>query len=228
MSERARAGAATLTAYQRWEMASFDPKPPPPPVEDNGEAAAAALALELQRVRDAAHAEGMASGHAEGLAIGQRAGYDTGYAEAMEIGRAEMRAEAVKLATLAASFSEALLGARDGLADELAQLALDIAQQVVRQHVQLDPGTVLAAARETLAAEPALAGAPQLVVSPADLPVIEAYLQEELDALGWSVRTDPAIERGGCRAQAASGEIDATLPTRWERVAAALGHTSEW
>ncbi|MDN7923439.1 flagellar assembly protein FliH [Burkholderia gladioli] len=227
MSERAR-GAASMTAYQRWEMASFDPKPPAPAVGDDGEAAAAALAAELQRVRDAAHAEGMASGQAEGHALGYRAGHDSGYAEGLETGRAEMRVEAGHFAALARSFDEALHGARDTLADQLAQLALDIAQQVVRQHVQLDPGTVLAAAREALAAEPALAGAPQLVVSPADLPVVEAYLQEELDALGWSVRTDPAIERGGCRAQAASGEVDATLPTRWERVAAALGRSSEW
>ncbi|RAC09029.1 flagellar assembly protein FliH, partial [Burkholderia multivorans] len=26
------ASARTLTAYQRWEMASFDPPPPPPPI----------------------------------------------------------------------------------------------------------------------------------------------------------------------------------------------------
>ncbi len=227
MSDRSRRGAASLTAYQRWEMASFDPKPPPPP-EDDSEAVAAALALELQRVRDAAHAEGMASGHVQGQALGYQAGQEAGYAAGLEAGRAEMRAEAERFAAFASAFDEALRSARDMLADDLAQLALDLAQQVVRQHVQLDPGTVLAAAREALAAEPALSGAPQLIVGPADLPVVEAYLQEELDARGWTVRVDPSVERGGCRAQAASGEIDATLPTRWERVAAALGHSSEW
>jgi flagellar assembly protein FliH len=226
MSERARSGA-TLTAYQRWEMASFDPKPPVPP-KDNSEAAAAALAAELQRVRDAAQAEGLASGQAEGYAHGYHAGQEAGYAAGIEAGRAEMRIEAEHFAVLARAFGEALQGARDALADDLAQLALDLAQQVLRQHVQLDPSTVLAAAREALAAEPALTGAPQLIVGTADLPVVEAYLQEELDARGWTVRVDPAIERGGCRAQAGSGEIDATLPTRWERVAAALGHSSEW
>ena len=76
--------------------------------------------------------------------------------------------------------------------------------------------------------EPALVGSPQLVVSPADLPVVEAYLQEELKARGWTVRTDPAIERGGCRAQAATGEVDATVGSRWERVAAALGKVRTW
>ncbi|MFW2474822.1 flagellar assembly protein FliH, partial [Burkholderia pseudomallei] len=46
MSDRASASDKPVTAYQRWEMASFDPPPPPPP--DDGGAAAAALAAELQ------------------------------------------------------------------------------------------------------------------------------------------------------------------------------------
>ena len=65
MSDPASDRTATLTAYQRWEMASFDPPPPPPP-PDQTAAAATALAEELQRVRDAAHAEGMSAGHVEG------------------------------------------------------------------------------------------------------------------------------------------------------------------
>ncbi len=91
-----------------------------------------------------------------------------------------------------------------------------------------DPAALIACAREVLAAEPALAGAPHLVVNPADLAVVEAYLKDELESNGWHVRTDPAIERGGCRAQAATGEIDATIGTRWQRVAAALGKVSTW
>ncbi|MGU7783416.1 flagellar assembly protein FliH [Burkholderia sp. PU8-34] len=227
MSDPARDRTGDMTAYQRWEMASFDPPPPPPPPDDAA-AAAAALAAELQRVRDAAHAEGLSAGHVEGQAHGYQAGHEQGYQQGFEAGQAEARAQAAQLAALAASFREALAAAEHDLASELAQLALDIAQQVVRQHVKHDPAALVAAVRDVLAAEPALSGAPTLAVHPADLPVVEAYLQEELDGLGWSVRTDAAIERGGCRAHAATGEVDATLPTRWQRVAAAIGKVSAW
>ncbi|AOK60441.1 flagellar assembly protein FliH [Burkholderia ubonensis] len=227
MSDPASDRAANLTAYQRWEMASFDPPPPPPP-PDTAAAAAAALAEELQRVRDAAHAEGLSSGHVEGQALGYQAGYEQGHQQGFEAGQAEVREQAAQLAALAASFREALAAAEHDLAADVAQLALDIAQQVVRQHVKHDPAALVAAVRDVLAAEPALSGAPHLTVHPADLPVVEAYLQEELDALGWSVRTDATIERGGCRAHAATGEVDATLPTRWQRVAAAIGKVSAW
>lgn len=215
-------GSGGLSAYQRWEMASFDPTPPPEPGDEH------AFEAELQRLRDAAHAQGVASGHVAGQALGYQAGYEQGHTQGFEQGIAEAHAQAASLAALAQSFKTALDGAQADVSETLVALALDIAQQVVRQHVQHDPTALIAAAREVLAAEPALSGAPHLVVSPADLPVVEAYLLEELQARGWTLRTDPAVDRGGCRAHAATGEIDAGIATRWERVAAALGKVSTW
>ncbi|MGF6722656.1 flagellar assembly protein FliH [Paraburkholderia sp. GAS41] len=225
MSDQDPTRKGSLSAYQRWEMASFDPVPPAPPEEavDDG-----AFEAELQRLRDAAHAQGVASGHVAGQALGYQAGYDQGHAQGFAQGQAEAREEAARLAALAETFKAALDGAQHEISETLVALALDIAQQVVRQHVQHDPAALIAAAREVLAAEPALIGAPHLIVSPADLPVVEAYLMEELQARGWSVRTDPAVERGGCRAHAGTGEVDAGIDTRWERVAAALGKASTW
>jgi flagellar assembly protein FliH len=224
MSDAAEAARkARMSAYQRWEMASFDPVP-----IDNTAADQAALEKHLRHVRDEAHAQGLASGHVAGQAMGYKAGYDQGYKQGVEEGRRDARAEATRLAQMADTFKTALQAADAVVADALTALALDIAQQVVSQHLTLDPTAVLAVARSVIAAEPALAGAPYLTVNPADLPIVEAYLLEELQAAGWSVRTDPDIERGGCKAHAASGEIDATNVTRWERVAAALGRSQPW
>lgn len=222
MSDTRRAGKGPVSAYQRWEMASFDPPPPPDPVEENR------LAAELQRLRDEAHAQGLASGHVAGQALGYQAGLEQGHAQGFEKGRQDALAEAARLAGLAESFKAAIDGMQNELSETLVALALDIAQQVVRQHIAHDPAALVACAREVLTAEPALTGAPQLIVHPADLPVVEAYLKEQLEALGWSVRTDASIARGGCRALAGSGEIDASIGTRWERVAAALGKVSPW
>jgi flagellar assembly protein FliH len=226
MSDQETTRKVSLSAYQRWEMASFDPVPPAPPAEP--EVDEGAFEAELQRLRDAAHAQGVASGHVAGQALGYQAGYDQGHAQGFAQGQAEAREEAGRLAALAETFKAALEGAQHEISETLVALALDIAQQVVRQHVQHDPAALIAAAREVMAAEPTLIGAPHLIVSPADLPVVEAYLLEELQARGWSVRTDPAVERGGCRAQASTGEVDAGIDTRWERVAAALGKVSTW
>ncbi|WGS49749.1 flagellar assembly protein FliH [Paraburkholderia sp. D15] len=225
MSNQNASAKDSLSAYQRWEMASFDPAPPAPPEPEVDDGA---FEAELERLRDAAHAQGIASGHVAGQALGYQAGYEQGHAQGFEQGQSEAREEAARLAALAETFKAALDGAQGTISETLVALALDIAQQVVRQHVQHDPTALIAAAREVLATEPTLIGAPALIVSPADLPVVEAYLMEELQTRGWTVRTDPAVERGGCRAQASTGEVDAGIDTRWERVAAALGKVSTW
>jgi flagellar assembly protein FliH len=223
MSDAASTDKARMTAYQRWEMASFDPVP-----TDRTAADQAALEKHLRRVRDEAHAQGLASGHVAGQALGYKAGYDQGYDKGINEGRRLAAQEAARLSSLADQFKTALQAADAVVAEALTALALDIAQQVVSQHLALDPTALLAVARTVIAAEPALSGAPYLTVNPADLPIVEAYLLEELQAAGWLVRTDPDIERGGCKAQAASGEIDATNVTRWERVAAALARSQPW
>ncbi|SMG38829.1 flagellar assembly protein FliH [Paraburkholderia susongensis] len=225
MSDQNATAKESLSAYQRWEMASFDPAPPASPEPEFDEHA---FEAELERLREAAHTQGVASGHVAGQALGYQAGYDQGHAQGFAQGQSEAREEAMRLAALAETFKAALDGAQHAISETLVALALDIAQQVVRQHVQHDPTALIAAAREVLAAEPALTGAPALIVSPADLPVVEAYLLEELQTRGWTVRTDASVERGGCRAQASTGEVDAGIDTRWQRVAAALGKASTW
>jgi flagellar assembly protein FliH len=215
---------ASLTAYQRWEMVSFDPPPP----QQEAPFDEAAFEAELQQLRDAAHAQGAASGHIAGQALGYQAGFEQGHAQGVEKGRAEAREEALRLVALAEAFKSALTGVEAHLAEELVELALDLAQQTVRHHVTHHPDALVDAAREVLATEPPLTGGPALIVNPADLPIVETYLQDDLQRRGWIVRTDAVVERGGCRAQAASGEVDATLKTRWERVAAALGKVKVW
>lgn len=201
-----------LSAFQRWEMASFDPPPPPPEVDP------------LEAVRASARAEAAQAGHAQG----QAAGYEAGFAAGMAAGAAQAREQAARLAALADAFTAATDHLSAGVADALAQAALDIARSVVRHAVQIDPTVLVGAVRELLDLEPPLVGAPVLLVNPADLPVVDAYLAGDLAAAGWSVRSEPHVERGGCRAKASSGEFDATLPTRWTRVASALGHSSHW
>ncbi|MNN38728.1 Flagellar assembly protein FliH [compost metagenome] len=57
---------------------------------------------------------------------------------------------------------------------------------------------------------------------------METHLAGELEAAGWTVRADATVARGGCIASAASGELDASLATRWSRVIKALGRNDPW
>ncbi|MEO5658911.1 MAG: FliH/SctL family protein, partial [Polaromonas sp.] len=116
----------------------------------------------------------------------------------------------------------ALLSAETSVADDLLALALAIAQQVLGQALTVEPQAILTVVRELLKAEPALTGAPQLLLHPDDAALVKEYLPDELKSAGWRLKADVQMTRGGCRVLATSGERDATLETRWERVAATL------
>lgn len=224
-AQRASLPKAQMTAWQRWEMADVQLPLAPATNETAPPAAADTLAslepkllideAELQRLRQQAREDGAVEGRLQGHADGWQAGYDAG----LEIARNE----ADSLRQLSQAMPAALRLAEKEVADGLLTLALDIARQVVRQALSTEPQLILAAVRELLQTEPALSGTPRLLLHADDLPLVRQYLAEDLQAAGWLLRADPAISRGGCRVQTNSGELDATMETRWQRVAAALG-----
>ena len=216
-----------MSAWQRWEMADVQQ----PAERFAAETAASSLTTEpmlaelepkllideaeLQRLRQEAQQAGASEGRQQGHAEGWQDGYAAGLAIA--------RNEADSLRALSLAMPSALRLAEKELADDLLTLALDIARQVVRQALTVEPQLILAAVRELLQTEPALSGTPRLLLHADDMALVQQYLAEDLQAAGWLLRSDPAITRGGCRVQASSGELDATMETRWQRVAAALG-----
>ena len=60
------------------------------------------------------------------------------------------------------------------------------------------------------------------------LPSIRGAMGEELDKGGWIVSDDMSIERGGCRIDTPSNQIDAQVQARWTRLAHAVGKNLEW
>jgi len=231
--------------WRRWEMESFDPAPeaPAPVPETARHAADAGTALpdpaevlaEIQRLRQAAqdrgHAEGYAAGHAQGHEAGMRegleqgrlkgheAGYSAGHAEGLEAARAE----ADRLRQLAQSCSDAIDNIEEDTGEALLSLALSVAQQVLRSTLDTEPERILDLVRDVLQADGSQPGLLKLRLHPEDLELVDQYLQQDATVAQWRLQADPAIERGGCIAETALGNIDATLQTRWQRVVSALG-----
>lgn len=216
------------TAWQRWEMTSFAqdmqsgaaqaaPMPELQPLEPAlliDQAELARLRLEAQKNGEA---EGREQGYARGLAEGHAAG--------LAAGLAATQAQAGQLQALTLALPAALRLAESSVADGLLALALDIARQVLGQALAAEPQAILAVVHELLQAEPSLSGAPQLLLHPDDAALVKELLADDLNAAGWRLRADAQITRGGCRVTASSGERDATVQARWERVTAALARS---
>ena len=235
-SKNALQPKALQTAWQRWEMSSIAEALPgdttspatkawdgindrraakiPKPVPEAVQPVAVIDEAELNRLRLDAQKAGESEGYQKGFAAGQ--------AQGQVAGAAAMQAQTGQFLALAMALPAALRIAENCVADDLLALALAIAKKVLGQALTLDPKAILPWVQELLQAEPVLSGTPQLLLHPDDATLVKEHLADDLKVAGWRIRADAHVARGGCRVMAAGGERDATLETRWERVAATL------
>ncbi len=169
---------------------------------------------ELLHLRQQAQQAGQLEGH--------RAGFEQGKADGYAAGLSLVQAQAQALRNLMLTLPAAMRAAEAEVADDLMALALDIARQLVGQALAAEPQHMLGLVRELLRMEPTLNGTPRLLLHVDDAALVQQHMADELHAAGWRIRTDPGIERGGCRVHAAGGALDATLGTRWERIEASF------
>ena len=190
------------TAFQRWELDSFD-QPANEPV-----VATLPSAAMLERIHEQA----------------QQEGFDVGYRE----GNAKAAAEAARLQQVLAALTDESQQFDQHLANELLALALVISKQVLRQALELHPELILAVIHEVLGQTPHTQRRAQLFLHPEDAALVRNHIGDQLTRSGWDVIEDGAILRGGCRLRSSECDIDATLEGRWKRVAAAIGSEHAW
>ena len=200
-----------LSAYQRWEIGSFD-QPLPGAAPSGG----AQTAERVAQIDEAAKAEGYRAGHAAGLEAGHR--------EALAQGAARV----ASLDTLLAGLETDLQRIDRELALEVVQLGLAVARKLVGAALRVQPELVQASVEEALRHVAQQQAPVRVVVHPEDAAMVRVHLEVSPRAGAWSIKEDAGIARGGCRIESATGEIDATLAQRWERVTAALGEPLGW
>lgn len=149
-----------------------------------------------------------------------REGYNAGLEEA--------QAQAARLAAVLQNIEDASQAMQERLADEILELTLDIANQIVRTSLKVRPELILPLVRDAVQALPAVQGEPMLVLNPADADFVRERLAEELERGHWRIAADAALPPGGCRIESAGGDVDATLGKRWSRVMEALGKEHVW
>lgn len=189
-------------------------------------------AEDIGRIYHDAHREGYEAGLVEGLEAGHAEGFEAGRVEGLEAGQKKGHeqavAEAKPLAELFSSFSTAAEAAQQGIAQDVIQLAFDIARQMLREAIKANPEVVLTVVQAAIESMPQGVQHPHIHLHPDDALLVRNFLKDELPHAGWKVQEDHHIERGGCRIECATAELDATVPSRWRRIAAALGQDHSW
>ncbi len=197
-----------LTAWQRWELPSFE-------AEQSRRADEVQLptAAEIEEMQRQTREEGFRQGHEEG--------FQSGYAEGVQQAVQENQRLTALLDALSQQVDEQVAG-------ELLALSLDIARKVLQQALKVNPELMLGVVREAIGTLPHFNQGAHLVLHPEDAALVRKRMGEQLTHAGWKIFEDDRIERGGVRIETANSQIDATLETRWKHVVAALGQNAEW
>lgn len=197
-----------LTAWQRWELPSF-------------EAEQSRRADEVQLPTAAEIEEMQRQTREEGFRQGQAEGFQSGYAEGVQQAVQENQRLTALIDALSQQVDEQVAG-------ELLALSLDIARKVLQQALKVNPELMLGVVREAIGTLPHFNQGAHLVLHPEDAALVRERMGEQLTHAGWKIFEDDRIERGGVRIETANSQIDATLETRWKHVVAALGQNTEW
>lgn len=223
------APSSKLTAWERWELASFDEpekaieQPESPPVEIiETPAVHLPTAEEVEAIHQQAYAEGLQTGKVEGLQQGKQEGFDLGYQE----GQAKALEEAQRLAQMASQLERGMNEMESLVADELLSLALALARDVVRSELHAHPEALLVVVREALAQLPHQHAA--IYLHPDDASLLRSYAGDQLSHAGHRIHEDFKLKRGDCLIEAGGTQVDATIAMRWHRVLAGLGITAAW
>lgn len=237
------------TAYQRWELQSFgDSRPSIVAQREREEEEARAIAVEeaaaLAEVEQAEYEaehppapdypsdEELAAireeARQQGYDAGFKAGHDDGVAQALDEGRAATEQAIAPVREIADNFSNALRDADQAISNEVLELALHLAKGMIKTALRVKPELILPIVREAIEYLPVLQQPALLILNPEDAAVVREGIAEELDKGGWRVIDDPTVERGGCKVDTASNQIDATVASRWQRLSLALGKDIDW
>ncbi|HXU92564.1 MAG TPA: flagellar assembly protein FliH [Gallionella sp.] len=200
-----------LTAFERWELASFDTH-----VVDKHAEVEPAVALptvaELESIRQQAYDEGYAQGR------------EAGYAEGIQ----QARNEAAQMQTLLQNLQTALNEVDEQVAQSLLDLSLEVARQMVRETLHTKPEVILKIVSDAISSLPHFNQNAHLILHPDDAALVREHMGDQLAHAGWKIFTDAKIERGGCRVETAHSHIDGTTEARWKRVVESIGQDKSW
>lgn len=206
-------------AYPRWQVPDFDgtrppvatttsePVPQPEIVQQSPLEIAPGIQLptaeELENLQEGARQEGYQVGYVEGASAAQD--------------------EAQAIHALVHNLDEALNQFENTIAEDILKLSLEIARQVIRDSIKLQPELILTVIREALEQFPQNNAVIRL--NPQDITLVRQHIQENLDQFGHRLVHDESIQRGGCIIESQGGQIDAQVATRWRRAVEHLGPT---
>lgn len=210
-----------LEEIESWQPPNFyaplqsysEPEPEPEPDPEDLpilEAPRLPTADEIEAIQQQARQEGFEAGRQEGFEYGHR--------QALEEGRIQIKEKLAMLDHIMTLLDEPLKQMDHQVEQELLVLAGHLVRHLTYMELRQEPGRILALIREAMDMLPVAARHPRLILHPDDAALVRDAYATALQDMGWTIKENPTITRGGCRVESETSRLDATLETRLERL----------
>lgn len=171
-------------------------------------------------LKQAGYAEGFIQGHAQATLESQR--------QISEFIANQGQEAAQHFGQIFVAVQSQLADAEQVMARGVLELACELARQVLRHELSVNPNALQSVIREALGLLVAENKSALVRLNPLDLEVLEEVLRTEFSNLSLTLLADTAVTRGGCLIESAGTVVDGTLEKRWMRAIANLGLNSPW
>lgn len=184
---------------QRWEAPFFEQPAPPKPEKPLAEREAMALARAFQ----------------------------TGKEEGLESGLNEARDIVNRMTALIDELAQPFRGLDALVTKELAQMAMQLAKQIVRRELTINSDVVSDIVREAMLTLYKLEGEIVVFVNPVDAELVRKLAPDFLEGKSWKVVEDSELSPGGCQVKTPTSFVDGSVEKQMEAVFADLIESCE-
>ena len=149
---------------------------------------------------------------------------EEGYQQGLVRAQQEARELQQQLLHLIDFFEHPLQALNEDIEHQLTQLAVTLAQQLVRRELKVEPGEIIGLIRDSVQLLPGMQRNISIVLHPEDAQLVRNALSIETsdEEHNWKLVEDPMITRGGCEINAPPSAINATLENRLSELAASV------
>lgn len=179
-----------------------------------------------QQAFNEAFEQGRQQGYEHGLKQGTEQGHQDGFDHGHKLGYQEgqhlLQKQAADLNRLLETLNEPFKQLDQDIENELVQLALAVASQIIRREIKLHPDEIIAVVREAINVLPLSAQKITLNLHPEDAELVRNILNLDDNLPSWRMVENPLLTRGGCTLETETSTVDATLEKRLASVIASV------
>ncbi|WP_137297511.1 flagellar assembly protein FliH [Psychromonas sp. SP041] len=208
--------------YQKQEPEDIELKedaPKPLTLEDIESIRASAYEDGFNEGKEAGFAEGIEEGKLQGLNEGHEQGVAQGLEQGLMEGKVKVEAQTQHWEQLVSRLHAPLEKLDDTVEFQLIKLATNLAEQMARCEVTINPQIILQALKQGVEALPVNEQSLVISLNPEDLIFVQdAFSEEECKKRGWDLRAEPTLLRGDCQIHTQTSSIDYAFSIRVEQV----------